>query len=1044
MPSPQLGTHLISLLQGEQRRRWEHGERVPVETYLEQHPTLQTEPEGLLDLVYNEILIREEQGDRPGLEEYQRRFPEFASQLQVQFAVHGALRAGRLHRTILYGQASLPPMRPAATSPELSNLPPVPGYEVLGELGRGGMGIVYKARQVRLKRLVALKMILAGSHPDAEILARFLVEAETVARLQHPNIVQIHEIGEYKGQPYLCLELVEGGSLAQLLAAAPLPARPAAELVETLARAVHVAHERGIVHRDLKPANILLQPNPKSEIPSMKSETRKPKSEKAGGAVSDFGFRFSDFSPKVTDFGLAKRLDVDSGQTQRGSILGTPSYMAPEQAEGKVDQLGPAVDGYALGAILYEILTGRPPFKGATPLETLVQVQTQEPVPPRRLQPTVPRDLETIYLKCLEKDPAKRYPSALELADDLRGFLTHQPIRARPVGRPERLWRWCRRKPLVAGLTATLIVVLCGAVASLSWLWLRAEHLRGVAEAKETKALENFRLARQAVDDYSLKVSNDRRLAEHFPPLRKELLLSAVPFYERLVARGGDGPEMRAELARACQKLGSLTQAIDGPNKAIARYEQAVALLERLSADFPAEGRYQAELADANLGLGGLLLETGQSVAAKKALQAALDLRRGLAEQSMPGAERQAGLAAALSGLAYLYLTTHNFVEAEKCYREAIHHLRQLVQHYPARDEYRVSLARSYRSLGVLYSRAGPRTKKQESAYRECLALCRALVARHPDRETYQQELAVILGNLGILYGNTSRFREGEHAYRQALAIKRLLAEKHPELTSYQRSLVHSMDDLGTLYSMSGRLEKAETIHRQAVPLLQRLVDRYPEVVDHAVNLAGGQTNLAAVVRNRNKDAESLELFDRAIRTLEAVVRKETRHAQAREFLSIAHEGRAKTLKKLGRHAEAVGALNRALAYEDGPARTKLRVDRAWTKARAGDLAGALAESDALLKKPAALGPGALFTLGSTHLLLADQVATESHLPAAERERRALDHRSRAMALFERARRVGYFNDAKSRKSFLTDEELAPLWSRADFQELVRVLRAMR
>jgi serine/threonine-protein kinase len=260
------------------------------------------------------------------------------------------------------------------------------------------MGVVYKARQVGLNRLVALKRIRSGSHATAAERERFKAEAEAVARLRHPNIVQVYEVGEHQGQPYLSLEWVDGGSLAQKTAAGPLPARDAAELVAQTARAVHDAHRHDVIHRDLKPANVLLA---------------------------------ADGTPKVTDFGLAKLLDVVTGRTEPGAILGTPSYMAPEQAEGKNRDTGPAADVYGLGAILYECLTGRPPFQGKTGVETLEQVCTQDPRPPRLVRPGLPRDLETICLKCLRKEPEQRYLSAGELADDLDRHLGGEPILAR-------------------------------------------------------------------------------------------------------------------------------------------------------------------------------------------------------------------------------------------------------------------------------------------------------------------------------------------------------------------------------------------------------------------------------------------------------------------------------------------------------------------------------------------------------------------------------------------------------------------------------------
>ncbi len=281
-----------------------------------------------------------------------------------------------------------------------ADFPNLPEYEILAELGHGGMGIVYKARHRSLNRLVALKMIRAGSLAKPEDLARFRVEAEAVAKLRHPNIIQIYDIGEHNGLPFVALELLEAGSLGDLLRGTPQTGERSAAIVATLARAVHAAHEAGIIHRDLKPSNVLFA---------------------------------SEDTPKVTDFGLAKRLE-ESGQTETGQVLGSPSYIPPEQAQGRSKEVGPTADVYALGAILYETLTGRPPFKGTTPIDTVMQVLHDEPLPPSRLSPHVPRNLETICLKCLAKEPLRRYPTAVALAEDLERYLVNQPIRAPHAG----------------------------------------------------------------------------------------------------------------------------------------------------------------------------------------------------------------------------------------------------------------------------------------------------------------------------------------------------------------------------------------------------------------------------------------------------------------------------------------------------------------------------------------------------------------------------------------------------------------------------------
>jgi eukaryotic-like serine/threonine-protein kinase len=372
--------------------------------------------------------------------------------------------------------------------------PSVPGYEILRELGRGGMGVVYKARQLDLDRIVALKTVLTGIHTGPKNLSRFRAEAATIARLQHPNIVQIYDVGEAAGRPYFVLEFVAGGSLAQHLQGTPHPTRPAAQLVLTLARAVHAAHVHGVIHRDLKPANILLWDE----------------QEGAGGEPRDLSppaSRLASLVPKITDFGVAKCAGRDGeapelrDPTLTGELLGTPSYMAPEQAMVPRRPIGPAADIYALGAILYELLTGRPPFTGETPLATVVHVLHNEPVSVTSLQPSVPRDLETICLKCLRKEPRKRYGSALELAQDLQRLLRDEPIRARPAKAPERLWRWMHRHPAPAGLLAAGMLVPVMALITLSLLSTRL--VRSIALESAAQQAE---LLEEANKEYSRNV----------------------------------------------------------------------------------------------------------------------------------------------------------------------------------------------------------------------------------------------------------------------------------------------------------------------------------------------------------------------------------------------------------------------------------------------------------------------------------------------------------------------------------------------------------
>jgi serine/threonine protein kinase len=458
------------------------GQQPPIEEYLK--AAAETDRTKLLEeLLKLELEYRRGRGERLTLEEYLRRFPEHAGRVEAVYR-----EGGTVVSDIVPPAREGPPQEPPPSEPRLTvpdrppapaaqrdpSWPTIPGYEILGVLGKGAMGVVYEARHLKLDRRVALKMILAGDQADAEDLQRFVHEAQTVARLHHLNIVQIYEIGEHDGLPYFSLELVDGGTLAKKLAGAPLPPREAAQLMETLARAMHSAHQRGIVHRDLKPANVLLT---------------------------------TDGVPKITDFGLAKRLEGEAGQSLPGAIIGTPSYMAPEQAAGgKVDALA---DVYGLGAILYELLTGHPPFRGPTLWDTLLQVRTQEPVPPSRFQAKLSRDLEAICLACLEKEPRKRYATAQELADDLRRFLEHRPTRKRPLSTAGRLSRWCRRNPVPASAAAIILVTV---VTAIVLIWQSRNRAIQLAADKAELAGWNEQLAQlehqQAEANKRLAVAN--------------------------------------------------------------------------------------------------------------------------------------------------------------------------------------------------------------------------------------------------------------------------------------------------------------------------------------------------------------------------------------------------------------------------------------------------------------------------------------------------------------------------------------------------------
>jgi hypothetical protein len=510
----------------------------------------------------------------------------------------------------------LPPLPQGYRPPAISETaaldaawPALPGYEIVGELGRGGMGVVYEARQVSLNRLVAVKMILTGALAGGAEVARFKREAEAVARLQHPNIVQVFEIGEHNGVPFVALELCSGDSLDRKLAGMPLPPRDAAALVEVLARAMHHAHQRSVVHRDLKPANVLLSHGGDASYGTDESHPSRP-SHPSNSLI-----------PKITDFGLAKKLD-EPGLTHSGAVVGTPSYMAPEQAQGQSKQIGPAADIYALGVILYECLTGRPPFKAPTVMETLVQVIHDDPVPPRRLQPRLPRDVETICLKCLHKEPSHRYASASDLADDLGRFQRSEPILARPAGFLVRLGKLARRnRALTGAVTAIFLALVLGIGGTTAGLVQ--------ARADRTRALAAESAAR--TDRDSARTDRDRAQAAE-RDAQQRLAQSHYQAARLAMQRGA----WRAALVELDAAL-----AAGHPNEVALRFDKvrawyAVHEVRRASRELDTLAR-RSDLGDLE---GPVLLWRGDIAWERSGDDTALDLVRQATHKNLPVADR--------------------------------------------------------------------------------------------------------------------------------------------------------------------------------------------------------------------------------------------------------------------------------------------------------------------------------------------------------------------------------------------------------------------
>lgn len=490
---------------------WTVGTPPAIESFLLKLPEAE-QTELLRELLLIELAYRRRRGEQPKAEEYEARFSSGSKVIAEAFQEGTAAERGEKGATLSLQNVNTPS---ADTTLPID----APGrrfgdYELLAEIARGGMGVVYKARQISLNRIVALKMILAARLAGKSSVKRFYAEAEAAAQLDHPGIVPVFEVGQHQGQHYFSMGYVAGQSLAARVADGPLPPCEAAELIERVADAVAYAHQRGVVHRDLKPANVLLD---------------------------------KDGQPRVTDFGLAKRATGEDQLTTEGQVIGTPSYMPPEQASGKLDEIGPASDIYSLGAILYCLLTGRPPFQAATGTETLLQVIQQEPVSPRLLNPKVSRDLDTICLKCLAKEPVRRYATAPELAEDLRRLREGRPICARPVSRWERAYRWARRQPVQAALIAAIALAVLGSATGAVFyalykdqqaaalgrqiegrrrvddLWVRGQQAEAAGELAAAKDYWDQALAALDADQQMAPDDLRRQIQERRDRLRRQL-----------------------------------------------------------------------------------------------------------------------------------------------------------------------------------------------------------------------------------------------------------------------------------------------------------------------------------------------------------------------------------------------------------------------------------------------------------------------------------------------------------------------------------------
>jgi serine/threonine protein kinase/tetratricopeptide (TPR) repeat protein len=668
------------------------------------------------------------------------------------------------------------------TVPTKNKRPPIPksvaGYDVLGVLGRGAMGVVYKARQRGLNRLVALKMILSGTHASEHELGRFRTEAEAVARIQHPNIVQIYEVGEEDGRPFFSLEFVDGGTLNGKIDGKPQPPDEAAQIMKALAAGMDCAHRANVIHRDLKPANVLLA---------------------------------ADGTPKITDFGLAKRLEEDSARTNVGSILGTPGYMSPEQAGGRNDEVGPLSDVYSLGVILYELLTGRVPFQAPKILDTLEQVRNREPVAPTELQPKVPRDLETICLKCLQKDPSKRYASAGALEEDLRRYLNNEPILARPVGWPERAWRWCRRNPRVAGMSAGIAVLILGYVISVTWLMfslkqetiakekarIDANEKAELAKKNESRANREAELAKNqyanAVDRFTLFGEALQQKMQGMGTAMLGLRADVMNLLKQSMLRMANDLEQSEATtfatAGSYQRMGDILRGLGQGEEAMKQFHLAHEAAQKSVLAQPNNDKARANLGIVEMRFADMDLElNGEARAARDLYEKLRKMRQEIADHPRSGdyddLENKINVAHYHLRLAKAELALGDSLAARNQLNKTIELRKVWTQASPDAPDAHSYLMEAYMWLGVADSRLGDVQGSRE-AFAEALRISRFLIKKYPGALWFQADLAELLGHQGDAQMRLAKTAEAKKSYQEALNSLKPELERLPNRAPY-------------------------------------------------------------------------------------------------------------------------------------------------------------------------------------------------------------------------------------------------------------------
>ena len=785
--------------------------------------------------------------------------PEYILQLRPQIAALEEIY-GRLFPETLAPEETLP------SGTDASFVSP-PGYELLSRLGSGGMGVVYKARQVALDRIVAIKIIRDSRFASPKQIARFQIEAAALAEIEHPNIVNVYDVGSFENRPFLVFEYVNAGNLAERIQRKPQPVNVAASFVRDLAEAVQAAHDRGIVHRDLKPANILL--HDKSDFATIELEN---------------------LIPKITDFGIAKRIDAKRDLTISGEIIGSPDYMSPEQAAGDIERIGPSTDVYSLGVILFELLTGRKPFEATSQVEKLNAIQLQEASNPSTFRKEISKDLDTICLRCLQKKPGERYASAYELSNDLTRFLNGQPIQARAIGTAEKLIRWCQRNPVVSSLSALLVAAIIVGVSGIVWNW------REAVLAKEQSDRDLVR-ARAAVDQYLVSISEETLLEEPgFQGLRQELLQSAADYYRQMIDDHGGDESLDNELALAHSRLGRIAL-VTGPSETARKHlEMAANLLDQIEND---AGSFNEIETAVQHDLGVLEYRQGN-------LEGALEhLNRALAccdnENPMLKSDEIAQLAFANSLLVRgaIYSNIGKADNARSDLEKAI----TIGDHWTDVAEQQVKFlnltASAYNTHGLIEKQLG-RYSMAINDFRKAKSILESLTEKESNISKYRQSLNRVVNNLGNAYYESNRLDKAFETLAEGTRISEELVRTNPAVISYKISLADNFNNLGNLYRSEKKLAKALDCYRSSRNQRLKILDLDSSLMDVRNDLANSVNNIGTIYGERGQPHKASEFYKEAIEQSELIRKFSTEIVENEIRLATSSKNLASNLQEIG------------------------------------------------------------------------------------------------------------------------------------------------